>query len=634
MGSMKWLDFYNNDFGRWTPDGHWEWLEGVVKQGWSQKNSTLILYITNLYDLQNKSEIGFSFRASPEYPTATLGNDTNRISLINPMLTITYTPPECIDGPDCGTSGWSGSPFCRGDDVWQDYTNYICNGGGTPSAYCSTETGQYLKQNCSDTCSDGQCVTIACSSNSDCGTDGWVGSASCSNGNVWQDWKTYTCSNPGTASASCGQSSQSRLKQNCPDICSNGQCVNSACNSNSDCGTDGWVGSASCSNGNVWQDWKTYTCSNPGTASASCGQSSQSRLKQNCPDICSNGQCVNTRSCPDSDMDGYADCTVAGCDKSGLNCGDCNDSLKSIFPGAQEVCDGKDNNCNGEIDEGVTNICGNCGPLTAELCDGIDNNCDGQIDEGFNKDADQDTVLDCVDNCPNVDNADQSDIDHDGIGDLCDDDVDGDGVSNVDEGYAGIGTESVDSDGDGIPDYMDESTTHLPADNGTGDMVLNVSKGTLASCITLDETTMPADGKPEDIDFVWGFIEFIITGLNPFESVDVSLIGPETLPNDAQYWKYESQGYYQIPNVTVTGNKITFTLTDDDGDGTILDPGAVGLPVVVSNQPTAPASAPSSSGGGGGGGGGCSLSSSMNSLDLVIFLLPVVWIYRKRSRRP
>ncbi len=42
----------------------------------------------------------------------------------------------------------------------------------------------------------------------------------------------------------------------------------------------------------------------------------------------------------DDDDDGYTECT-----------GDCNDGNASIFPGAQELCDGLDNDCNFMVDE-------------------------------------------------------------------------------------------------------------------------------------------------------------------------------------------------------------------------------------------------------------------------------------------
>ena len=47
------------------------------------------------------------------------------------------------------------------------------------------------------------------------------------------------------------------------------------------------------------------------------------------------------------------------------------------------------------------------------------------------EDFDNDLIEGDDDNCPNIFNADQKDLDQDGIGDLCDIDIDGDGVLNV-----------------------------------------------------------------------------------------------------------------------------------------------------------------------------------------------------------
>jgi sugar lactone lactonase YvrE len=50
---------------------------------------------------------------------------------------------------------------------------------------------------------------------------------------------------------------------------------------------------------------------------------------------------------------------------------------------ATEICNGTDDDCDGQLDEGTTNACGACGDLPAEVCDGADNDCDGTIDEGL-----------------------------------------------------------------------------------------------------------------------------------------------------------------------------------------------------------------------------------------------------------
>ncbi len=58
----------------------------------------------------------------------------------------------------------------------------------------------------------------------------------------------------------------------------------------------------------------------------------------------------------DADGDGYGDTDApASCDDIGAvpDGGDCDDTDASISPGEPEVCDGDDNNCSGEADEGV-----------------------------------------------------------------------------------------------------------------------------------------------------------------------------------------------------------------------------------------------------------------------------------------
>ncbi|MBI3757503.1 MAG: putative metal-binding motif-containing protein, partial [Deltaproteobacteria bacterium] len=137
----------------------------------------------------------------------------------------------------------------------------------------------------------------------------------------------------------------------------------------------------------------------------------------------------------DVDNDGYgnvAQTTQACTAPSGYvsNSTDCNDTNAAVHPGAAEVCNGIDDNCDGQIDEGVkstfyadvdndgygnvtqtTQACTapsgyvsnstDCNdgvatvhPGAPEVCNGVDDNCDGQIDEGvestFYADVDND----------------------------------------------------------------------------------------------------------------------------------------------------------------------------------------------------------------------------------------------------
>ncbi len=104
---------------------------------------------------------------------------------------------------------------------------------------------------------------------------------------------------------------------------------------------------------------------------------------------CEGETCTGTRLCESVDEDG-----------DGSNaCVDCNDKEASTGPSAVETPDGKDNNCDGQIDEGTcavvdadgdgSNACVDCNdhdatvsPAKVEVADGKDNNCNGVVDEG------------------------------------------------------------------------------------------------------------------------------------------------------------------------------------------------------------------------------------------------------------
>ncbi len=75
----------------------------------------------------------------------------------------------------------------------------------------------------------------------------------------------------------------------------------------------------------------------------------------------------------DVDGDGYTDgITQVSCEQPlgyvsvVLDGNDCNDGEEDVNPGAQEICDGKDNNCNNQIDEG--NVCVFTAPKVSAGC--------------------------------------------------------------------------------------------------------------------------------------------------------------------------------------------------------------------------------------------------------------------------
>jgi len=94
---------------------------------------------------------------------------------------------------------------------------------------------------------------------------------------------------------------------------------------------------------------------------------------------------IQVLSCPDADADGY---WAAGPGCPGPPYSDCDEADAAVSPGAPEICDEQDNDC------------------------------DGVVDEGYDPDADG--LAACVDNCPVDENPGQDDRDSDGVGNACD----------------------------------------------------------------------------------------------------------------------------------------------------------------------------------------------------------------------
>lgn len=118
---------------------------------------------------------------------------------------------------------------------------------------------------------------------------------------------------------------------------------------------------------------------------------------------------------PDADGDGYGDedAAVHQCDRPAgyLEDGtDCDDADPEIHPGAEELCNGIDDDCTGsaasEVDDdgdGLSECEGDCAdhasaayPGAPEICDGLDDDCDGVL-PSEELDLDEDGAIACLD---------------------------------------------------------------------------------------------------------------------------------------------------------------------------------------------------------------------------------------------
>lgn len=138
----------------------------------------------------------------------------------------------------------------------------------------------------------------------------------------------------------------------------------------------------------------------------------------------------------DSDGDGFSPAD-----------GDCDDSRDDVYPGADELCDGRDNDCDGSVpsdeadeDRDGSRVCaGDCDdaddavyPGAPEICDDKDSDCDGDTPDRADRDRDGFSI--CDDDCD-----DEDDTVSPGLEEICD------GLDNDCSGVA----DDIDEDGDG-----------------------------------------------------------------------------------------------------------------------------------------------------------------------------------------
>ena len=265
----------------------------------------------------------------------------------------------------------------------------------------------------------------------------------------------------------------------------------------------------------------------------------------------SDDNCPNTPNPDqtDTDLDGQGDaCDPDDDGDKSADADDCAPLDDSIYPGADEVCNAVDDDCDELVDEelgeetcgigacmhtilscveGVAAVCDPLEGQSDEGCDGIDNDCDGLADEGF-PDLDEDGVANCadddddgdgvpdgLDNCPLVHNPDQSDTDGDGFGDVCDfgcwlaavevweEDCDGipDDVDNC-PGFPNPDQTDIDGDGLGDPCDPDDDGDGVldPEDNCPGTVNAAQEDSDTDGIGDACDPDADGDGVPDDVD--------------------------------------------------------------------------------------------------------------------------------------
>ncbi|KAK3096942.1 hypothetical protein FSP39_005000 [Pinctada imbricata] len=294
------------------------------------------------------------------------------------------------------------------------------------------------------------------------------------------------------------------MLQVCKDVdeCMNGD--NGGCVEHSSCiNTVGSFRCGECADGYTGN--QTVGCRKLGTLCADGTECSSSARCVILPGMdafgcqCKIGYAGNGFQCGnDTDIDGLPDITLSCI---GYRC--VKDNCPTVPNSGQEDADkdGLGDACDPDIDnDGIINDPDNC-PYVSNP--GQENTDLGEVDKSG----------DACDNCPTVPNTDQTDTDGDGMGDVCDPDIDNDGILNENDNCVKVANaDQVDSDGDGVGDRCDncphdknagqvdtdgdgvcDRCDNCPHDKNTGQVYLHTYKNT-------DQVDTDGDGVGDRCD--------------------------------------------------------------------------------------------------------------------------------------
>lgn len=142
------------------------------------------------------------------------------------------------------------------------------------------------------------------------------------------------------------------------------------------------------------------------------------------------------------------------------------------------------------------------------------------------------------------------------------------------------------------------TSVDIPSSTGSGTVTIRTSSGTLSNVSSVDELTLPTNGKPF-VSFPHGLFSLDITGLNNGETATVSITLPSDVQADSQFWKIINNNWIDATSALGSNDgddTIILTLTDGgifdaDGlvNGQISDPGGVAItetiaPVITLNE--------------------------------------------------